>query len=74
MRVKLHPIDFKIAFPSTKIPSDIADIGKLQNHGQFLQDMMRCYSSFVKGQDKPGEAFRINFHLFALSMIQTTLF
>jgi hypothetical protein len=70
----MHLVDFKIMFPSIKILFCIADVGRFQNQGQVHQGMLSCHSSFVDRHDEPMEALRINFHLFVLSMIQTTLF
>jgi hypothetical protein len=63
-----------MVFPSIKIPFDIADMGRIQKHGQVYEDMLSYHSSFVERHDEPMEALCISFHLFALSMITTALF
>jgi hypothetical protein len=70
----MHLVDFKMVFPSIKIPFGIADMGRFQNHCQVHQDMLSCHSSFAERHEEPKEALRINFHQFALSMIPITLF
>jgi hypothetical protein len=70
----MHFVEFKMMFPATTPPFCIADMGKFQNQDQVQQNMLSCHPSFIERQDEPREALRIIFHLFALSMIRTTLF